>query len=255
MENQQRNFNLNKQIITEYSQGESANKLSKKYNINICTIMRLLRKEQISIRTISENVNKALSLEEPNRESLIFDNSFKQMLIGLLCGDGSLRLVAKGKYPQYIHTDKNIEYIKWLKQQFENYSIKCSIVWYNKQTNCYSFQTQTLKAYEELYKMFYKNSPKKKVFNVIINPIVLKHWYIGDGNVKKNKDSKNKGTEITCKWYCPNIESQLINIFGEGCKYHQSSQKYYIPIKYRNMFIEYIGKNEVECYNYKFIKN
>ena len=69
--------------------------------------MRLLRKEEVSIRSISDNVNKALSSEEPNRESLTFDNNFKQMLIGLLCGDGCLRLAINGKYPQYIHTDKN----------------------------------------------------------------------------------------------------------------------------------------------------
>ena len=57
MGNQQQNFN--NQIINEYLSGESANKLSKKYNKNISSIMYLLRKSNVTIRSIGDNVIKS----------------------------------------------------------------------------------------------------------------------------------------------------------------------------------------------------
>lgn len=249
MDNQQRNL-----IISEYKSGISANKISKKYNKNISSIMYLLRKNNVKIRSISENVNRHLS-ENTNRDILIFSKKFKSILIGLLCGDGSLRKTKNSIYPYYSHTDKNKDYLESLIDLFKSNSIKCSNITFNKNNNTYRFQTETLKSYNEIYKIFYKTSSRKKVINIKLNPIILYNWYIGDGSVKKNNDSKNVATEIACKYYCEFIEKQLQNIFGIDCKYHKSSQKYYIPVKYRNDFLNYIGKCKTKCYLYKFIRN
>lgn len=249
MDNQQRNL-----IISEYNSGISANKISKKYNKNISSIMYLLRKNNVKIRSISEGVNNYLS-ENTNRDDIIFSKEFESKLIGLLCGDGSLRKTKRSKYPHYNHTDKNKEYLTYLVNIFTENGIKCGNISKNKLNNTYRFQTQTLKSYDKFYNLFYPSSNRKKVINIKINNIILYNWYIGDGNVSKNKDSKNVGTEISCKYYCEKMERQLQIIIGERCKYHKKSQKYYIPVEYRNSFLDYIGKCNIGCYNYKFIRN
>lgn len=245
----------NLRIISEYESGISANKLSKKYNKNISSIMYLLRKNNVIIRSISENVNKHFNSLNKNREFLKLSIELNEFFIGLLCGDGCLRMNYQAKYPNYIHTDKNKEYIDWLINILESQGIKCSKVWINKISGCYTFQTERLKAFEKLYKIFYNNTTKKQIYNIKLTPLILKNWYIGDGHAKKSIDSKNLSTVITSKFYCKNIEKQLKNIFGEECKYHHSSKYYYIPVKYRNNFLDYIGECEVDCYQYKFIRN
>lgn len=249
MDNQQRNL-----IISEYKSGISANKISIKYNKNIGSIMYLLRKNNIHIRSISESVNLHYS-NNTNRDKIIFNSNFEQFIIGLMCGDGSLRLTKKSLYPHYNHTDKHKTYLIYLKKIFQDYGIVCGNITKNKSNNTYRFQTETLKSYLEVYNKFYINSTRKKVENINITPIILYNWYIGDGNIKKNKDSKNISTEITCKYYCKNIESQFKTIFGSDCKYHFTSQKYYFPVKYRNMFLDYIGNCKDDDYQYKFIRN
>lgn len=256
MDNQQRNFNFKKQeIIDLYLQGVSANQLSKMYSKNISSIVFMLRKNNIQIRTVKEGLNLKLNLNNKNRENLVFTKEQIEFIKGLLCGDGCLRLVRRGKYPYYTHTDKNKEYVNYLIDYFKTIKVKCSDIWINEKSGCFCFQTETLKAFETLYNIFYKTSSKKIVKDILITPTILKNWYIGDGNVKKCTGSKNIATEITCKWYCPFIEKQFKVLFGEECKYHKSSQKYYFPVKYRNNFIDYIGSNSVGCYNYKFLKN
>lgn len=256
MDNQQRNFENDKNRIVEmYLNGTSANKLSKMYNKNISSIVWLLRSKNVTIRSVKESVNMQLNSENSKRENLTVTNKFYQKLIGLLCGDGSLRKTIKSKYCIYTHTDKHLDYIENLKREFESQGIKVSKIWKNKTSGCYAFQTQSLKMYDDLYRLFYGDSSKKKVLNIILTPTILYNWYVGDGSVKSSKDSKNVATEISCKWYCPYIEKQLQNRFGKGCKYHHSSLKYYIPVKYRNAFLDYIGECKESCYLYKFVRN
>lgn len=251
MGNQQQNLS----IISEYESGVSANKLSKKYNKNIRSVMDLLRRNNVVIRSISENVNRHLNTLNKNRESLELSEYLNEFFTGLLCGDGCLRMNHQAKYPNYIHTDKNREYIDWLRNTIEAHGIKCSKVWVNKRSGCYAFQTERLKAFEELYKIFYPNTTKKQVYDIKITPLILRNWYIGDGHAKKSMDSKNISTAIASKFYCVNIEKQFKDIFGAECKYHHGSKDYYIPVKYRNNFLDYIGECEVDCYQYKFIRN
>lgn len=256
MDDQQRNFENDKErIVQMYIDGTSANKLSKMYNKNISSIVWLLRSRNVPIRSVKQSVNMQLNLENPERKNLTVTNNFYQKLIGLLCGDGSLRKGVKSKYCIYTHTDKHLGYIENLKKEFESQGIKVSKIWKNKESGCYMFQTQSLKMYDDLYRLFYRDSSKKKVINIILTPTILYNWYVGDGSVKSPKDSKNVATEISCKWYCPYIEKQLQNRFGEGCKYHHSSLKYYIPVKYRNTFLDYIGECKESCYLYKFVRN
>ena len=152
MDNQQQNFN--DQIIQEYLLGSSANGLAKKYNKNISSIVYLLRKNNINIRTVSEGVNNYLKGNFQNQHELELSQEDKEIIIGLLLGDGSMRIMKKGVTAYYNHTDKHPEYIQYLINYFENIGVECGKMKYNVHNRCYCFQTKTYKCFNEIYEKF-----------------------------------------------------------------------------------------------------
>lgn len=251
MDNQQQNFN--NQIIQDYLSGISGNRLSQKYNKNISSIMYLLRKNNIPIRSIGDNVIKA----KYNKPNIIFSQEFKEILTGLLMGDGSLRIHKKGRNPLYTHTDKNLEAIQYFKQLFENQGIKVSNIWINSKNKCYYFQTESLKEFIEFYDLFYPIDSKKRLPNINITPIILKFWYIGDGSIKKQNGTLNNSCNISNKWGNSFILNQFKSLFSNNSNYYKDEQKncgsFYIPHKGLIKMLEYIGECPVECYKYKWI--
>lgn len=248
MGNQQQN--LNNQIIQEYLSGDSGNKLSKKYNKNISSIMYLLRKNNIPIRSIGENVMKA----KYNKKDLTFSKDFCQILTGLLMGDGSLRIHKKGKNPYYTHTDKNLEAINYFKDIFEKQGIKVSQIWVNKISKCYCFQTESIKEFIEYYNLFYPIDTKKRLPNINITPLILKYWYIGDGSVKKQKGTSNNACQISNKWGNSFILKQFQSLFSSSCNYYKDGVggSFYIPYKGFIKMLIYIGDCPLTCYQYKW---
>ena len=251
MGNQQQNFN--NQIINEYLSGESANKLSKKYNKNISSIMYLLRKSNVPIRSIGDNVIKS----KYDKNKIIFTSFFKEFLTGSLMGDGSLRIHKKGRNPYYTHTDKNREAILYFKQIFEKEGIKTSKIWINKHSKCYCFQTEARKGFLEFYNLFYPNTSKKELPNINLTPTILLFWYMGDGSIKKQKGTLNNACQISNKFGNSFILNQLKSLFNNNSNYYKEKNRqvglFYIPHKGFIKLIDYIGECPIECYKYKWI--
>lgn len=247
MDNQQQNFN--DLIIKEYLLGSSANSLAKKYNKNISSIVYLLRKNNINIRTISESVNYHLKENFQNQYELQLSQQDKEIIIGLLLGDGSMRIMKKGITPYYSHTDKHPEYIQYLINYFESIGIECGKMKYNIHNKCYCFQTKTYKCFNELYNLFYPN--KKILPDIKLTPLILKYWYIGDGSLCKQTGTNRKKVQIDCIHRNDFILDQLRNIFGENCNYYDNWH-YYISSTYTKDFLNYIGECPIECYEYKW---
>jgi hypothetical protein len=251
MDNQQQN--LNNQIIQDYLSGKSGNKLSQEYNKNISSIMYLLRKNNIPIRSIGDNVISS----KYNKQNIIFTNQFVEILTGLLMGDGSLRIHKKGRNPYYTHTDKNLEAIQHFKQIFETQGIKVSNIWINKVSKCYFFQTEALKEFNNLYTLFYPINTKKRLPNINITPLILKYWYIGDGSVKKQNGTLNNSGQISNKWGNNFILNQLKSLFSNSCNYYKEEKRncgsFYIPHKGLNKMLKYMEECPIECYKYKWV--
>ena len=251
MDNQQQNFN--NQIINEYLSGESANKLSKKYNKNISSIMYLLRKNNIPIRSIGDNVIKV----KYNKNHINFTLTFKEFLICSLIWDCSLRIIKKGRNPYYTHTDKNKQAILYFKQIFEKEGIKTSKIWINKHSKCYCFQTEARKEFLEFYNLFYPNTSKKELPNINLTPTILLFWYMGDGSIKKQKGTLNNACQISNKFGNSFILNQLKSLFNNNSNYYKEKNRqvglFYIPHKGFIKFIDYIGECPIECYKYKWI--
>lgn len=252
MDNQQQNFN--KEIIQDYINGISANKLSKKYNKNISSIMYLLNKNNVPTRNIKEAVFNSLK-----QKGVIFTEDFHHILFGLLMGDGSLRLPKKGINPYYTHTDKNLEAINHFKKLFEERNIIVSKTWMNRKSNCYSFQTETLKEFIGYYQIFYPNGSKKILPDVVLQSLSLKYWFIGDGSIKKQNESINNAAQISNKWGNEFILRQMKTLFHINCNYYKDKKRncgnFYIPHEGFIKFLEFIGNCPIKCYDYKwFIK-
>jgi len=207
MDNQQRNSNLLEEIKTKYENGESMNKLSQEYSLNIGTIRRELIKLGITPRSVKESVKKFNKKNEIN-----FSGIFTQQLIGMLLGDGGLRLVPKGINPYFQYTDKHKEVIEYIMNLFSENGIKCGNIQINRQSGCYSFQTETRPEFLDLYNLFYPKeimdtqSQNRKILpNIVLTNINLLWWYIGDGEVKKQNGTLNNAGAITCKHLNPFI--------------------------------------------------
>ena len=251
MDNQQQN--LNNQIIQDYLSGESGNKLSQKYNKNISSIMYLLRKNNIPIRSIGDNVVTS----KYNKQNITFTNEFVEILTGLLMGDGSLRIHNKGRNPYYTHTDKNLEAIQHFKQVFEIQGIKVSNIWINKISKCYFFQTEALKEFKDFYNLFYPVDTKKRLPNINLTPLILKYWYIGDGSIKKQNGTQNNSCNISNKWGNNFILNQLKSLFNHSCNYYKDERRncgsFYISHKGFIKMLEYMGDCPMKCYEYKWV--
>lgn len=249
MDNQQRN--LKEQIIEDYISGQSANSISKKYNKNISSIMYLLRKNNIKIRSIGDNVIKSL-----NKKKLNLSKEFEEIIVGLLMGDGSLRISKKGRNPSYHHTDKNLEAIKHFKQIFENEKITTSEIWVNSQTGCYYFQTECREEFLKYYNIFYNDSSKKILPNILLTPLTLKYWYVGDGSIKKQNGTINNACQISNKWGNEYILSQIKELFTEKSNYYSENKRkcgsFYIPHLGFIKMLDYIGDCPIDCYKYKW---
>ena len=251
MDNQQQN--LSNQIIEKYESDISGNKIAKEFNINISTVMRILRRNNVSIRSMKESV-KAHYYKEP----IVFTDEFKQILNGLIMGDGCLYIPVKGGVtPMYCHTDKNYEAIVYYRNLFIQQGIKVSNIWYRDDNNPrYSFQTECREEFLECYNLFYPIDGKKRLPNIDLTPLTLLHWYIGDGSVKKvGKGTLNNAGLITNIWGNPYILQQMKDLFHENCKYYELKQyrNFYIPHKGMRKFLDYIGECPMECYKYKWI--
>lgn len=260
MGNQQRNSNLLEEIKTKYETGESMNKLSQEYSININTIRRYLIKNNITPRSVKESVQKFNKKDE-----LIFTQNFKDLLTGLLLGDGGLRLVPKGINPYFQYTDKHKEVIEYIISLFVENNIKCGQIQINKQSGCYAFQSETRPEFLELYNLFYpkeimdtQTQCRKILPNIELNQTILLWWYIGDGGIKKQSGTLNNAAAITCKhlnpfvleWFRNNID---VNITTHCDKRGNMSYKYYFNNKSFNKLLDYIGKCPIFCYEYKWI--
>lgn len=254
MDNQQQNPNL-LEIRTRYETGESLNKLSQEYGINIGSLRYKLSRLGVRIRNISEGVCRAVQ-----KPTLVLSDYFKDLLVGLIMGDGSLRKL--GNNPYFVYTDKHIEVIEYIVPFFISEGIKCSEIICNNHTGAYSFQTEVREEFLYYYNLFYPEDIMKtqKQFRKILpsinlNSTIMLWWYLGDGSSSKQSKSLNHKGQISCKHFNESILRQLRDLFGGQCSYYpyKSGGAYYLGSKGLISLLEYIGECPVPCYKYKWI--
>ena len=231
---------LSSEIIDDYVNGESLIKLSSKYNISIATLRYGLIKSKIKVRNVKDSVKLYNEQHKPN---ITFSQENREIILGNLLGDGSIRKYSL--YSSYQHLDKHEEYCVWLKNKLEEDGIIFSDLYKNKK-NYSIISSNSNYCFNEIYDMFYVNNKRIIPPNIILTPIILRQWYISDGNA-----ATNGGRRIARITDVPNILlDQLRSIIGVDCSY--KSECFYIPKRYVEKFLNYIGEPPVDVYRYKW---
>lgn len=188
----------------------------------------------------------------------------KEILIGVLLGDGNLQTYTNGNTwrARLIQGDKNKEYLFHLYEVFKQY-VKTpprSITDKNGHIRWY-FNTTVLKDGKELGELFYKKKGgiwKKSLSPKLIEEITPKsiaYWYMDDGNLKKVKNT------LSYRICTDSYTIEELKILGEVLKkyeieisYHKQrpgQYRIYIPTKYKERFKELIESYVVETMKYK----
>ncbi len=183
--------------------------------------------------------------------------NIKELIDGLLLGDGSLRKGKKSKNAIYTHSCKYKEYLLFLIAELKVHDIKINTI-YDKD-NGYStgrvFQIHSLIS-EKLtyhYNRWYIDNKKILPKDIILTPLVLLHWYIGDGGFD------------SCKGYLRQISIAAHNFSYEDREILCDKLRE-LNLKVRNtkrgninitkksipLFLSIINECPVECYKYKF---
>ena len=267
MGNQQQNCNLKFtgktikpehyiEIINQYKNGESLMQLNLKYKYSIATIRYFLLKNGIKIRDVKESVEKFRK-----KSDLFLDDFFMQNFIGWILGDGGLRLCKNSINPYFTYTDLKKDHIDYISSILHKYNIKHYIN-INKKSSCYYIQSESRPEFHETYNLFYgyeglnENNQKRKILpNIILTPIILRNWYIGDGSSSKCTRSFNHRGSITCKYKNDFILNQLNDLFDNvKCHYDKRGcYKYYFNNKNLIKLLNYIGECPINGYKYKWI--
>jgi len=179
----------------------------------------------------------------------------KEMLNGLLLGDGSFEISERGKSASYSHGDKHESYIYWLSRKLDLYGLRQSGKIIKMKNNAYKYRTLFYYELYDIAKYWYPKGKKTIPDYMKIRPNILKHWYIGDGNFSDTPiiDSsifKFNKLEFLCK------ELSRMNIKFTLRKFKDRS-RIRISAKSQELFFKYILSDDPfihDCYAYKFPK-
>jgi len=252
-------------LIEQYiNQQKSIRELSREFKKDRSTFKYWLQKYNIPIRSNGEAKHLL------NANSVILSNEAKEFIYGELLGDMCIRC-----YSNYtasiIYTSKYKEYIKWLNKILVKYGIEISgeihksvskLSYNNKEHLKYHYSSLCYPELLEIRNIFYKNNIKIVPENLILTPILVRQWYIGDGYLETTNNSirictdnftKSEIEMLIHKFKDIGIECTITRLIRKDTKY-----RIRVRAKSKIDFLDYIGKCPKEInniYGYKFIKS
>jgi len=177
-------------------------------------------------------------------------------LTGSLLGDGTL---TRHKYSGLFETGCiKKDYIEWIRKQFESFGIhariyKRDVSKNNKHYISYKLFTVATKQLGLLADEWYQS---KKIIpkGIVLDPIAVRHWYIGDGCLKK------QGSIViaTDCFTVDEVETLCCLLNKEGnfqARRQPCRNRVYIPVKATPDFIKYIEPCPTDSFQYKFREN
>ncbi|MBI2334643.1 hypothetical protein HYU96_02470 [Candidatus Daviesbacteria bacterium] len=119
------------------------------------------------------------------KQTLSLSDIQKQVLIGTVLGDGSLKISGSGKAArlQICHSASAKEYVLWKQKIFENWVFNEPT--YYKINNSLIFRTVSHPLIFEYMKIFYRGRLKiipKNICDLLKSPLSLAVWFMDDGN-------------------------------------------------------------------------
>ncbi|MBI3984464.1 MAG: hypothetical protein HY344_00775 [Candidatus Levybacteria bacterium] len=185
------------------------------------------------------------------KKSLNLSQIQRDVLIGTILGDGSLKISRSGKAAQLqiCHSFSAKEYVYWKKEIFKNW-VFCEPR-YHKINNSLIFRTVSKPEIFEYMRLFYKEKVKivpKNISNILKSNLSLAVWFMDDGNGYRRNNACRLST------YAFGLEGNILlqkclrKNFELYASIIRDSKGYqlYIParngsaIKFRNLIVQYI---------------
>lgn len=134
----------------------------------------------------------------------MLDDYQKELLNGLLLGDGSLHISPNGKNANFRFWAKNKDHVEFVFNKFKNLCTDSMVVkhrcYHDKRTmkyyQSYYFNTKVNEYFTEMYNIWYTNKKKTNIpTNLELTKTILLTWYIDDETIKEILLLKNKKTK------------------------------------------------------------
>lgn len=170
----------NKQWLEEQYTKEklTAKQIATKVSRSKTTIFRWLHRLGIETWDVADYERRVRHIDLSER--------LRELLEGELLGDGYIGINNKSGY--YMHSSKYPEYLQWLFGLLEQEGL----LWNgkirykrSKNGNSYSASTYSYRELMDMREKWYVGSKKIIPRDLEFTPTIIRHWYIGDGNLRK----------------------------------------------------------------------
>jgi len=163
---------------------KSTHTIGEELNIPPGTIWDWMSKLDIPRRSLSN----AGHLRQVNH--VILSPYLREVIDGELLGDGSIELGKGGQSGRYRHGTKHRLYLEWLfkfldfEELQQSSEIRKRIIeekgaWCKRA--CYFAKTRNYEELASVYQRWYPKGKKSVPLDLILTPVSVLHWYIGDG--------------------------------------------------------------------------
>lgn len=165
--------------------------IGKELCVSDVTIGKYLKKFNIKTRSNSE-----AQFISKMKQPVIITKYIRDFIIGNLLSDGGIftqsHNVKVVRTATYQHSCKHKETLEFISNQMSRFGFKqCGNIRrykHKKQGNIfYSYQTKYYRELLDFRKYMYKDNIKIVPNNIYLSPTVCLYWYLGDGNLTKQK--------------------------------------------------------------------
>lgn len=232
----------------------SESSLAREISVNRVTIHNWLVKFNIPRR----NLSKATHLARVNHVDLTPE--LLELIEGELLGDGSLRLSSKWS-AHYQHSSQHKPYVEWLSKVLASFGVQQSGKINSREKEDghigYSYTSLSYEEFQLLQFRWYPEGKKIVPPDLILTPLIVRQWYIGDGSLKKPKKYSPAIILSSPDFPQEDIERLIAMLKGLGFDASRwpSTNEIYISTYSTKQFLDYIGPCPQEIqniYGYKF---
>jgi len=176
-------------IVDSYKAGTSASSLARQHHTDTGTVVAIIKKAGIGIRTSKEQVEKHLFIRPEMVEE------FTGLMDGLLLGDGSLSPFGQFRLSQ---TDARRAWLDIVAERLAGFGVSSRIVPHGKARrvrfkderfinpkNSSVLYTPCYREMKDLRARWYPDGIKHVPADVVMTPLGLAYWFCGDGTADK----------------------------------------------------------------------
>ncbi len=174
-----------------------------------------------------------------------------EIINGELLGDGSLSMSKGYKNARFQWGGCSYEHGEFLHLALSKFA-GCFI----PDRQYWKITSKAAKAFTELRQKWYPNGKQEVPEDIELTPTVVRHFYIGDGNLRKRKNRRPSIRLFVNNYNNTSLEILLTKFMSLGFnpKLQSATSGFalYLPTKETNKFFDYVGTCPFNFYQYKW---